>query len=187
MGESPDNWKDAPQSGRLESGLTGRTWPVILYGALVLMPANIYLLLVAGQSLVGPISFIALILWVEAARLSRRPLTTAEAFIVYSVSAVAAGQMIFYMYAIHPAYFRISEVANSAMFSYRDASTGEMVTFAEAAPRWWAPPAEVVRQRNFLHPAWLLPIGIGMASWFFHMLADLCMGVLGYHLFVKVE
>ena len=161
--------------GRLESGLTRRTWPVILYGALVLMPANIYLLLVAGQSLIGPISFIALILWVEGVRLTRKPLSTAEAFIVYSVSAVAAGQMIFYLYAIHPAYFRVSEVANSDMFSYRNAE-GVMVTFAEAAPRWWAPTAEVVRDRSFLHWQWMLPIGVGMASWFFHMLADLTRG-----------
>ena len=171
---------------QLESGLTGRTWPVILYGALVLMPANLYLLLVAGQSLMGPISFIALILWVEAARLSRRPLSTAEAFVVYSVSAVAAGQLIFYAYALYPAYFRVSDVANSEMFSYIDAA-GRQTTFAEAAPTWWAPPAEVVRQRSFWHAGWLVPIGVGMAAWFFHMLADLAMGVLGYHLFVKVE
>jgi len=183
---SQANPADLAPTGTLESGLTSRTWPVILYGAFVLMPANIYLLLVAGQSLVGPISFIALILWVEAVRLSRRPLSTAEAFVVYSVSAIAAGQLIFYMYAIHPAYFRISEVANSDMFSYID-NAGNKVTFAEAAPRWWAPPAEVVRLRSFLHPAWLLPIGVGIASWFFHMLADLTMGVLGYYLFVKVE
>jgi len=184
-----EGFVDEAPAGRLENGLTSRTWPVILYGALVLMPANIYLLLVAGQSLLGPISFIALILWVETVRLSRKPLTTAEAFIVYSVSGVAAGQMIFYMYAIHPAYFRISEVANSEMFSYQKVVDGvrQTVTFAQDAPIWWAPPAEVVRQRTFLHRAWVLPIGVGMASWFFHMLADVCMGVLGYHLFVKVE
>ena len=172
---------DAAEPMPLESGLTRRTWPVILYGAIVLMPANIYLLLVAGQSLTGPISFIALILWVETVRLTRKPLTTAEAFIVYSVSAVAAGQLIFYMYAIHPAYFRISEISNSEMFSYKGKTFGEM------APIWSAPSAEVVRQRTFFHWQWLLPIGVGMASWFFHMLADLSMGVLGYYLFVKVE
>ncbi len=171
----------------LESGLTKRTWPVILYGAIVLMPANIYLLLVAGQSLVGPISFIALILWVEAARLSRRHLTTAEAFIVYSVSAVAAGQMLFYSYAIFPSYFRVSEVANSEMFSFIDPATQTRKTFGEAAPTWWAPPSDVVGLRSFFHPAWLAPIGVGMAAWFFHMLADLSMGVLGYYLFVRVE
>ena len=186
MSEPTDHRVEEPPEGHLESGLTARTWPVILYGALVLMPANIYLLLVAGQSLVGPISFIALILWVEAVRLSRRPLTTAEAFIVYSVSAVAAGQMIFYLYAIHPAYFRVSEVAGSEIFSYIN-EAGQRVTFAQAAPEWWAPKEEIARQRTFLHPGWLLPIGVGMASWFFHMLADLSMGVLGYHLFVKVE
>ena len=176
-----DKLPDDPERLPLESGLTRRTWPVILYGALVLMPANIYLLLVAGQSLVGPISFIALILWVEAVRLSRRPLTTAEAFIVYAVSAVAAGQLIFYMYAIHPAYFRVSEVANSELFSHNGKTFGEML------PTWAAPSVEVVRQRTFWHRAWLLPIGVGIASWFFHMLADLSMGVLGYFMFVKVE
>lgn len=170
----------------LENGFTRRTWPVILYGALVLMPANIYLMLVAGQSLIGPISFIALILWVEAVRLSRRPLSTAEAFIVYSVSAVAAGQMIFYTYAMYPAYFRISEVANSEMFSFTN-EAGQTVTFGQAAPSWWAPSAEVVRTRSFWHLEWLLPIGVGVAAFVFHMLADLSLGVLGYHLFVKIE
>lgn len=181
--------KDVPlgPDGVLENGLTRRTWPVILYGAFILMPANIYLMLVAGQSLTGPISFIALILWVEAARLSRKPLSTAEAFIVYSVSAVAASQLLFYTYAIFPSYFRISDVANSSMFSFTDAATGQTQTFGQAAPKWWAPPADVVQQRTFLHPAWLLPIGVGMAAWFFHMLADLTMGILGYYLFVKVE
>jgi len=174
-------------AGRLESGLTSRTWPVILYGALILMPANIYLMLVAGQNLLGPISFIALILWVEAARLSRRPLTTAEAFIVYAVSAVAAGQMIFYLYAIHPAYFRVCDIANSEIFSYFDKTLGRNVTFAEAAPTWWAPPREVVEQRSFLNRAWLLPILVGTASWIFHMLADLSMGIIGRELFIKVE
>jgi hypothetical protein len=171
----------------LENGLTSRTWPVILYGAFILMPANIYLMLVAGQSLLGPISFIALILWVEAARLSRKPLSTAEAFIVYSVSAVAAGQMLFYMYAIYPAYFRVSEISNSALFSFKDPVTGVLKTFGEAAPTWWAPPREVVLQRSFLHAAWIVPLLVGAASWFFHMLADLSMGVLGRELFIRVE
>ncbi len=173
--------------GQMESGLTARTWPVILYGAFILMPANIYLMLVAGQSLLGPISFIALILWVEAARLSRKPLSTAEAFIVYSVSAVAAGQMLFYMYALNPAYFRISEISNSALFSFKDPATGALKTFGEAAPKWWVPPRDIVMQRSFLHKEWIVPLLVGAASWICHMLADLSMGVLGRELFIKVE
>ena len=47
MSTTTNDIPDVGPDGRLESGLTGRTWPVILYGALVLMPANIYLLLVA--------------------------------------------------------------------------------------------------------------------------------------------
>ncbi|GAG23249.1 unnamed protein product, partial [marine sediment metagenome] len=186
-GTASDAQPEPELLGKLESGLTSRTWPVILYGAFILMPANVYLLLVAGQSLLGPISFIALILWVEAARLGRRPLSTSEAFIVYSVSAVAAGQMLFYLYAIHPAYFRISEISNSALFSFVDPVDGTRKTFGEAAPSWWAPPREVVLQRSFLHKAWIVPLLVGSLSWIFHMLADLSMGVLGRELFIKVE
>ena len=35
--------------GPLQDGLTSRTWMVIFYGAFTLMPANIYLMLVAGK------------------------------------------------------------------------------------------------------------------------------------------
>jgi hypothetical protein len=174
-------------AGPIESGLTSRTWPVILYGAFILMPANIYLMLVAGQSLLGPISFIALILWVEAARLTRKPLSTAEAFIVYSVSAVAAGQMLFYMYAIYPAYFRVSEISNSGLFSFTNPVTGAVKTFGEAAPAWWAPPRDIVLQRSFLHREWIQPLTVGAIAWLCLMLADLSMGVVGRQLFIKVE
>ena len=70
MGENGINEFETDVAGEPEemvpeqSGLTPRTSLVILYGAFILMPANIYLLLVAGQSLITPIHFIALILWV---------------------------------------------------------------------------------------------------------------------------
>ena len=169
------SWRQA-----LESGLTSRTWPVILYGAFILMPANIYLMLVAGQSLLGPISFIALILWVEAARLSRKPLSTAEAFIVYSVSAVAAGQMIFYIYAIHPAYFRVSEISNSDAVQLHGPGDGRAQDLRRGRP---ALVGAAARDRRCSDPSCTrrgsLPLAVGAASWFFHMLADLSHGRAG--------
>ena len=164
----------------LEEGLTPRTAWVILYGAFILMPANLYLLLVAGTSLSGAVPFVALILWIELAKLSRRPLTAAEAFIVFSISGMAAGQLLFYNYAVYPAYFRVSEIAHT----FKDA-TG--APFAELAPSWWAPPAEVCQQRSFFHVAWLAPIGVSMAVWIFHIVADLSLGVIGREMFIKVE
>ncbi|KPK98470.1 MAG: hypothetical protein AMK75_06980, partial [Planctomycetes bacterium SM23_65] len=116
-----------------QEGFTGRTSLVILYGAFILMPANIYLLLVAGQSLITPIHFIALILWVEMCKFSRKPLTTAEAFIVYSISGVAAGQLLFYLYAIHPAYFRRAEIATTAF------KTIEVVPWKDVPAEAWFP------------------------------------------------
>ncbi|HYF47761.1 MAG TPA: OPT/YSL family transporter [Planctomycetota bacterium] len=164
----------------LEEGLTPRTFWVIFYGAFILMPANIYLLLVAGTSLSGAVAYVALILWVEMARLGRKPLTAAEAFIVYSISGMAAGQLLFYNYAVHPAYFRVSEIAHT----FKDANG---VPFADLAPSWWAPPAEVAIQRTFLHSAWVAPIAVSMAVWVFHIVADLSLGIIGREMFIKVE
>ncbi len=166
--------------GPLQDGLTSRTWMVIFYGAFILMPANIYLMLVAGTNLTGAVSFVALILWVEFARLGRKPLSPAEAFIVYSISGMAASQLLFYNYALHPAYFRVSEVAHT----FKDANG---VSFADLAPSWWAPPADVARKRSFLHAAWLAPIGVSAAVWIFHIVADLALGVIGREMFIKVE
>lgn len=168
----------------LSEGLTKRTSLVILYGAFILMPANIYLMLVAGQNLATPITFIALILWVELAKLTRRPLSTAEAFIVFSVSAMAAGQMLFYIYALYPAYFRISEVTNALTMT--DAA-GNIKTYAEMAPTWYAPPKADVLRRTFLQRSWIVPIAIGLLLWVCTNAANISMGVLGRELFVKAE
>jgi len=165
-------------------GLTRRTSLVILYGAFILMPANIYLMLVAGQNLATPITFIALILWVELAKLTKRPLSTAEAFIVFSVSAMAAGQMLFYIYALHPAYFRISEVTNAQ--TVVDAA-GNVKTYAELAPSWYAPPKADVLKRTFLQRSWIVPISIGLLVWICTNAANISMGIVGRELFVKAE
>jgi hypothetical protein len=169
-----------PLALELENGLTPRTAWVILYGAFILMPANIYLMLVAGTNLTGAVSFVALILWVEMAKFGRKPLSPAEAFIVYSISGISAGQLLFYNYAIHPAYFRVSEIAHT----FKDANG---VPFADLAPSWWAPPAEVSLQRTFLHSAWIAPIAVSIAVWIFHIIADLSLGIIGREMFIKVE
>ena len=165
-----------------QEGFTRRTSLVILYGAFILMPANLYLMLVAGQNLITPIHFIALILWVEMCKFSRKPLSTAEAFIVYAISGVAAGQMLFYYYALMPAYFRVSDIANNVFISSK---TGQ--SFAELAPWWWAPSAEAVRARSFFHQEWVVPILIGVVVWVFTFMADLSMGIIGRELFIKRE
>ncbi|MBN1807632.1 MAG: OPT/YSL family transporter [Planctomycetes bacterium] len=175
-----------PDNSRLplQNGLTSRTWPVIIYGAFILMPANIYLMLVSGRSLLGPISFIALILWVELARLMDKPLSRAEAFIVYTVSSIAAGQMLFYNYALFPAFFRRSEQAAQFVAVLKD---GTQKPFNELAPAWWAPAADVVAQRSFFHSAWVVPILVALLVWIFHVMADISMALLGRQLFIRVE
>ncbi len=173
----------------LQRGLTPRTALVIFYGAFILMPASVFLWLVTGTVLAGPISFIALILWVELARLTDKPLTKAEAFIVFSVSAIAATQPLFLQYGLFRAYFRTSAITRQYIASTIDPQTGAEVTrsFAELAPTWWAPSAEVVSMRTFFHVAWILPIAIAVLVWIFHVMADVSMAIIGRELFIKIE
>ena len=147
------------------------------------MPANIYLHLVAGQNLAQPITYIALILWVELAKLTKRQLTTAEAFIVFTVSAMAAGQMLFYMFALRPAFFRISETANAQTMMTPEG----LKTYAEIAPSWYAPPKADVLKRTFLQRSWIVPLAIGIMVWVCKIAADISMGIVGRELFVKSE
>jgi hypothetical protein len=173
-----------PERIGLQSGLTSRTWPVIIYGAFILMPANVYLMLVSGQSLLEPISFIALILWIELGRLTDKPLSKAEAFVVFAISSMAAGQMLFYGYALFPAFFRTSEQAAQFVAVLKD---GSHVPFSQLAPTWWAPSADVVAQRSFWHTAWLLPLALALTISVFHVMADISMALLGRQLFIRVE
>jgi len=167
----------------VENGLTPRTALVILYGAFILMPANLYLLLVSGQGLVGGVNVIALILWVELCKFTRKPLTTAEAFIVYSVSAIAASQLLFANYVMHQAYFRISPDTNNLFIQTKEG----VKSLAAAAPTWWAPPREAVLTRSLFHRAWLVPLGVTLITWVCHLLANVSLGILGRELFVKGE
>ena len=163
--------------------LNARTLLVVFYGAFILMPANIYMQLVSGQNLAGPISFITLILWVEGAKLARRPLNSAEAFIVYAISGVAASQMMFYIYGILPAYFKTSDIANA----FTTTIGGETKTFSDIAPKWWVPSKEVVALRTFFHVDWMLPLGMVFLVWLMHFAADISMAVVGRELFIKQE
>ena len=181
--------EDVPlaELGPEEAGLTSRTALVILYGAFILMPASLYLRLVAGQTMLGPISFIALILWVEFCRFTDKPLSKAEAFIVYSVSSIAAGQYLFYNYALFPAYFRTCDMTHQIKTTVETAAGPVVKSFSELAPAWWAPPEEVISLRTFFHASWLLPISIAVLVWIFHVMADVSMAIIGRELFIKVE
>ena len=82
------------------------------------------------------ITFIALILWVELAKLTKQPAHDRGG--VYRLQRLGHGRRADALlhYALYPAYFRISEVTNAQTFT---TAAGEMKTYAELAPSWFAP------------------------------------------------
>lgn len=137
----------------LREGFTWKSVIGILYVSLILLPANIYYILVVGQSLGIAAQFITLILFVEIFKFSAKPLTKQEAFVIYAVAieATAAGVALAF---VGNAYFRVSPIAES-------------FGIASLIPNWWAPPADspAILNRVLFHSDWALPILVLFGSW----------------------
>ncbi|RLG09386.1 MAG: hypothetical protein DRN68_01675, partial [Thaumarchaeota archaeon] len=92
----------------LEEGLTINSILAIIYAAVVLQPAAIYLTMTAGVTIGA--GYVAVLLFVELARLLGRPLRRAEVFIIYSMSGLAA-MTNYFMAMPWNAYIRTSPIS----------------------------------------------------------------------------
>ncbi|NUP99659.1 MAG: peptide transporter, partial [Armatimonadetes bacterium] len=160
-----------------ESYQDGMTW-VALVGALfigfVMMPASIYLGLVAGETMGAAAVWVTIILFTEVAKRSFVQLKRQEVYMLYylaggltSIVGVAALSGGPFATLIWNQYLANSPAASS---------------FAADIPRWVAPPAgsAALVQRTFFHPDWLPAIFLLMAR---EVLSRMSWFGLGYTLF----
>jgi len=154
-----------------KSGITDRSIMAMLYAMLVFTPAQIFMELMTGSG-VGAVAWFTLLLWVEFARLSGKGVSKQEAFFILSFASVAG----FPLSLIYMAWFRQSDIAKT-------------LGITDLIPDWVAPPpdAGVVDQRTFLHPAWILPIGIGLLSALFGFLLSLGLSLFSREVYIEVE
>lgn len=135
--------EDAPY----ESGLTTRTLVGALFVAVVMMPASIYLGLVAGTGLGAAAEWVSIILFAELARRSFMPLRRQEIYILFILATGLVGGGPF-QGLIWNVYLQHSQEALSLGVAQR--LTTENI--------WWAvPPAgsEAVALRTFWHRDWV--------------------------------
>ncbi|MEM2790902.1 MAG: hypothetical protein QW075_03550, partial [Thermofilaceae archaeon] len=79
-----------PHSPQLLSGFTWRALLVLLLGAAIVVPASIYLSMLAGGTLAGAAAFIIAVLASQLAITFGAPLTKQELLIIYEASSVIA-------------------------------------------------------------------------------------------------
>lgn len=129
-------------------GFTWRVYAGVLYSIIILQPAIIWLMLTTGQSLVGAAVLITTLLFTEVFRLSGKPLTKQETFILYAVSGLSGAGIVGWIGHIYALWYRASPYVN--LFGI----TG--------IPDWFAPPptSPVHYLRTFFHPDWIAPISL---------------------------
>jgi hypothetical protein len=153
LGEDLEEYRrllDVP--AEFEDGFNLRTVLGALFIGFVMMPASIYLSLVAGQQLGEAAQWTTLILFTEIAKRSFSTVKKQEIFIIfYMAGGLAAagggpiGGMMWNQYLRHA-----------------PAAVGFGI--ADQIPDWVVPPGDslALAQRTFLHHDWLVPVGISL-------------------------
>lgn len=167
------------QSLIMEEGLTRYSLIAIIYAAVVLQPASIYLGMTAGIGIGA--GYVSVLLFAELARIFGRPLKRAEVFIIYSMAGMAVGSN-YFMSMPWNAYIRTSPISRSFYIGGK--------TVAELIPVWMAPPAgsEAIVRRLILHPDWIPNLALWpITSYIIVAIMDIMLGFLCTQLYVETE
>jgi len=130
----------------------GFGWQTVLGGVFVgvfMMPAAMYLQLLAGHGIGPAAQWVTVIIFLEVAKRSFVSPTQQQIFILFSMAGMALGSP--FSGFLWNQYLVQSEAAR-------------LLGLTEQIPRWVAPAAtsEALVQRTFFHKDWLLPVGLMM-------------------------
>lgn len=155
------------------SWLTHRVILGAIFASVTLMPVALWMGLIGGAA--GGLAFTT-ILFIMLMLRGSQPLTKQEIYLL-NVAIATAVYSIFFMQFVQRAYF--SEAPEAKIFG-----------ITEYLPSWWVPENPLIRRqviRTFLHPEWLLPIGVALATTALGALIQVSLGYLAYQLFVVEE
>ena len=143
--ETPTEFKD---------GFGWSTVVGILFCGLIMMPGGIYLGLMTGQGLGAAASWVTVILFMEIARRAMQPMSKQHLVVLLHAAAVMMmGSVLFpggpMGELVYRAFLASSDAARDAGMYNR-------------FPSWFVPSPDspAIRERNLLHPDWLVPIGL---------------------------
>lgn len=161
---------------KYEHGLTWRSILGILYVAIVMQPAVIWIWLSTGSMIYGLAMYAAVFLFGELAASAGKPLTKQE-ILVFLVGGGSATAGVFFapMY-IYNLYFR----RHPLLASYG---------ISQLLPDWFAPSptSPVWSLRTFIHPDWILPVTLSLILVVLATGVDLSLGFLTREIYVVHE
>ncbi len=132
-----------PVPALFEDGFNWRSVVGCIFIGLVMMPASMYLNLLAGGSLGGAAQWVTVILFVELARRSYTTLKRPEIFILFYMAGAA-----------------VASPFSGLLWNqyYAHSPPAQAYGISEMIPKWVVPSLDVINQRTFFHSGWLMPI-----------------------------
>jgi len=166
----------------VQAGLTWRSILAIIFAAAIILPVSLSINLLAGITLASAATYLTAVLFAEIARITGRPLTKQEMFIIYSASGLTATSIPFLDY-VWRLYFRSGTIS----YAFTDLVTGRPLP--ELLPSWFIPPlsSPAYTMRTFFTPDLLVPIAIYTAYWFLWLAQEIAITYIGAELYVHRE
>ena len=133
-----------------EEGFNSKTILGALFVSIIMVPGNIYLELMVGQTVGAAAQWVTIILFLELAKRSFTVLKKQELYLLFYVtSALVARETGAFEGLLWHQYYVQSPAAKQFGISH-------------LIPLWWAPPPDspALIDRTFLHKDWLLPISL---------------------------
>jgi hypothetical protein len=119
----------------------------------------------------------------ELARMSRKPLTKQELFIIWSISSVATGEVVSLWIFQQNFYFRSLSPITWSFFA-QDGTPLPLAISDWVAP---SPSSAVILLRTFWHPDWLVPVIVFILGWVMAKIAHMMLGILNYQIYAVEE
>ena len=164
------NLMSQPES--YEEGFGWRTVIMALFVGLLMAPAQMYMQLVAGIEMGPAAQWVTVILYVEVARRAFTELKRPEIFVLfYMCGAVihSTGGLLWHQFLVQSEELR-------------------KMGITEYIPQWYAPGnPDILSQRNFFMPEWLVPIALMLLMLFITRLDHFGLGYIMYRLTSDVE
>lgn len=167
---------EAADDSGYRHGLTVRSFLGILYAAVVVQPAVIWVYMATGTPILGSAVYASILVFSELAAFGGKPLTKQEILVFMITGSMAAAGVYFGPTAIYNLYFRRHPLVTS-------------YGITDAIPTWVSPSVSspVWDMRTFFHPDWILPFGLSLGLIPLGFLANLSLGFLTRELYVEHE
>ena len=160
-----------------KSGLTWRVGLAIVYSALIIQPAAIYLYFVTNQWFIGAVLNTTIVLFAVLAKMADDPLTKQEVFMLINVTSTALG-MEMIVAVVFNYYVKNHPITQAALINGVPLNT--------LIPDWFAPDYFGPLDTLF-NPIFILPLALLIVNALLGKATDISLGIVFNYLYTKVE